>query len=200
MTVSYCVYVSEVVCNHTLFLGYHEFLFGFPSFLSIFHISTLQDDFFILHEDEYDSMLQCVFKTEFLGLLCKRYEEKTHRKLPLMFHNQWARPSSCPVHSWLPFMWPLPVWCHLRFILHSINLSHPLWVPDTIRWSWNVVIMHLCFSATIFFRVSLALARNHISDFVDLCFVNLGIGCTKSCIQLMKKLQDHSKIFSLQIS
>ncbi|XP_048850057.1 unconventional myosin-Ie-like isoform X1 [Brienomyrus brachyistius] len=51
-------------------------------------LSTLQDDFFILHEDEYDSVLQCIFKTEFLGLLCKRYEERTHRKLPLMFHNQ----------------------------------------------------------------------------------------------------------------
>uniref|UniRef100_A0A8C9U5Z3 Osteoclast-stimulating factor 1 n=1 Tax=Scleropages formosus TaxID=113540 RepID=A0A8C9U5Z3_SCLFO len=51
-------------------------------------LSTLQDDFLIVHEDEYDSMLQCVFKTEFLSLLCKRFEEKTHRKLPLMFHNQ----------------------------------------------------------------------------------------------------------------
>ncbi|KAL4629512.1 unconventional myosin-Ie-like isoform X1 [Arapaima gigas] len=51
-------------------------------------LSTLQDDFLIVHEDEYDSMLQCVFKTEFLGLLYKRYEEKTHRKLPLLFHNQ----------------------------------------------------------------------------------------------------------------
>uniref|UniRef100_A0A8C9WNP0 Osteoclast-stimulating factor 1 n=1 Tax=Scleropages formosus TaxID=113540 RepID=A0A8C9WNP0_SCLFO len=47
-------------------------------------LSTLQDDFLIVHEDEYDSMLQCVFKTEFLSLLCKRFEEKTHRKLPLI--------------------------------------------------------------------------------------------------------------------
>ncbi|KAJ8287983.1 hypothetical protein COCON_G00006420 [Conger conger] len=50
-------------------------------------MSTLQDDFFIVHEEHYDSVLQCVFKTEFLSLLYKRYEEKTQRKLPLKFNN-----------------------------------------------------------------------------------------------------------------
>ncbi|KAF4102956.1 myosin IEb [Onychostoma macrolepis] len=49
--------------------------------------STLQDDLFILHEDQYDSVLQSVFKTEFLSLLYKRYEEKTRKKLPLKFNN-----------------------------------------------------------------------------------------------------------------
>uniref|UniRef100_A0A8C1CW00 Osteoclast-stimulating factor 1 n=1 Tax=Cyprinus carpio carpio TaxID=630221 RepID=A0A8C1CW00_CYPCA len=50
-------------------------------------LSTLQDDLFIVHEDQYDSVLQSVFKTEFLSLLYKRYEEKTRKKLPLKFNN-----------------------------------------------------------------------------------------------------------------
>ncbi|XP_051484036.1 unconventional myosin-Ie isoform X2 [Apus apus] len=50
-------------------------------------LSTMQDDIFILHEQEYDSFLESVFKTEFLSLLSKRYEEKTQRKLPLKFSN-----------------------------------------------------------------------------------------------------------------
>uniref|UniRef100_A0A8C0BMF1 Myosin IE n=1 Tax=Buteo japonicus TaxID=224669 RepID=A0A8C0BMF1_9AVES len=50
-------------------------------------LSTMQDDVFILHEQEYDSLLESVFKTEFLSLLSKRYEEKTQRKLPLKFSN-----------------------------------------------------------------------------------------------------------------
>lgn len=50
-------------------------------------LSTLQDDFFIIHEEEYDSVLQSVFKTEFLSLLVKRFQEKTDRKLPLKFNN-----------------------------------------------------------------------------------------------------------------
>ncbi|XP_039974336.1 myosin IEb [Xiphias gladius] len=50
-------------------------------------LSTLQDDFFIIHEEEYDSVLQSVFKTEFLSLLVKRYQDKTQKKLPLKFNN-----------------------------------------------------------------------------------------------------------------
>ncbi|XP_077328497.1 unconventional myosin-Ie isoform X1 [Lithobates pipiens] len=50
-------------------------------------LSTLQDDFFILHEQEYDSLLESLFKTEFISLLSKHYEEKTQRKLPLKFNN-----------------------------------------------------------------------------------------------------------------
>ncbi|KAH0512066.1 Unconventional myosin-Ie [Microtus ochrogaster] len=50
-------------------------------------LSTMQDDIFILHEQEYDSLLESVFKTEFLSLLAKRYEEKTQKKLPLKFSN-----------------------------------------------------------------------------------------------------------------
>ncbi|XP_069041225.1 myosin IEb [Lepisosteus oculatus] len=50
-------------------------------------LSTLQDDFFIIHEERYDSVLQSTFKTEFLSLLYKRYEESCQRKLPLKFNN-----------------------------------------------------------------------------------------------------------------
>ncbi|XP_072837845.2 unconventional myosin-Ie [Pogona vitticeps] len=50
-------------------------------------LSTMQDDFFVLHEQEYDSLLESVFKTEFLSLLSKRYEEKMQRRLPLKFSN-----------------------------------------------------------------------------------------------------------------
>uniref|UniRef100_A0A4W6DKV1 Osteoclast-stimulating factor 1 n=1 Tax=Lates calcarifer TaxID=8187 RepID=A0A4W6DKV1_LATCA len=50
-------------------------------------LSTLQDDFFIIHEEEYDSVLQSIFKTEFLSLLVKRYQDKTQKKLPLKFNN-----------------------------------------------------------------------------------------------------------------
>ncbi|MEQ2158883.1 hypothetical protein GOODEAATRI_016781, partial [Goodea atripinnis] len=46
-----------------------------------------KDDFFIIHEEEYDSVLQSIFKTEFLSLLVKRYQEKTDKKLSLKFNN-----------------------------------------------------------------------------------------------------------------
>ncbi|CAL8248868.1 unnamed protein product [Lota lota] len=50
-------------------------------------LSTMQDDFFIIHEEQYDSVLQSIFKTEFISLLVKRYKEKTQKKLPLKFNN-----------------------------------------------------------------------------------------------------------------
>lgn len=55
-------------------------------------VSTLQDDVFIIHQEEYDSVLQSVFKTEFLSLLVKRYQEKTQKKLPLKFNNLSVEP------------------------------------------------------------------------------------------------------------
>uniref|UniRef100_A0A8C5FQY2 Myosin IEb n=1 Tax=Gadus morhua TaxID=8049 RepID=A0A8C5FQY2_GADMO len=50
-------------------------------------LSTMQDDFFIVHEEQYDSVLESNFKTEFISLLVKRYEENGQRKLPLKFNN-----------------------------------------------------------------------------------------------------------------
>lgn len=51
--------------------------------------STRQDDFFILHESQYDSLLESTFKTEFLSLLSKRYEEMTKRKLTISFADRY---------------------------------------------------------------------------------------------------------------
>ncbi|XP_038138343.1 unconventional myosin-If [Cyprinodon tularosa] len=51
-------------------------------------LSTRQDDFFILHEAQYDSLLESNFKTEFLSLLSKRYEEVTQRKLAISFSDR----------------------------------------------------------------------------------------------------------------
>nr|XP_020653907.1 unconventional myosin-Ie-like isoform X1 [Pogona vitticeps]XP_020653908.1 unconventional myosin-Ie-like isoform X2 [Pogona vitticeps] len=51
-------------------------------------LSTLQDDFIIIHEPQYDSVLECVFKTELLSLLYKRYEERTQKQLLVKFSNQ----------------------------------------------------------------------------------------------------------------
>uniref|UniRef100_A0A8C4F0N4 Osteoclast-stimulating factor 1 n=1 Tax=Dicentrarchus labrax TaxID=13489 RepID=A0A8C4F0N4_DICLA len=51
-------------------------------------LSTRQDDFFILHESQYDSLLESNFKTEFLSLLSKRYEDVTKRKLTISFTDR----------------------------------------------------------------------------------------------------------------
>ncbi|XP_029286156.1 unconventional myosin-If [Cottoperca gobio] len=51
-------------------------------------LSTRQDDFFILHEAQYDSLLESTFKTEFLSLLLKRYEDVTKRKLTISFTDR----------------------------------------------------------------------------------------------------------------
>uniref|UniRef100_A0A8C6XXV4 Myosin IEb n=1 Tax=Naja naja TaxID=35670 RepID=A0A8C6XXV4_NAJNA len=51
-------------------------------------LSMLQDDFLILHESQYDTVLESVFKTELLSLLFKRYGERTQKQLPIKFSNQ----------------------------------------------------------------------------------------------------------------
>jgi myosin-1 len=50
----------------------------------------MQDDLLILHEQEYDSLLECTFKTEFISLLARRFEERTQRKLPLKFGTTYV--------------------------------------------------------------------------------------------------------------
>uniref|UniRef100_A0A8D1Q3Q9 Myosin IF n=1 Tax=Sus scrofa TaxID=9823 RepID=A0A8D1Q3Q9_PIG len=56
-------------------------------------LSTRQDDFFILQEDAADSFLESVFKTEFVSLLCKRFEEAVRRPLPLTFSTRAPPPT-----------------------------------------------------------------------------------------------------------
>ncbi|XP_058871137.1 unconventional myosin-If-like [Acipenser ruthenus] len=51
-------------------------------------LSMRQDDFFVIHEEQYDSLLESMFKTEFLSLLCKRFEELTKSKLNLNFSDR----------------------------------------------------------------------------------------------------------------
>lgn len=56
--------------------------------------STRQDDFFILQEDAADSFLESIFKTEFVSLLCKRFEEAVRRPLALTFSDTYDPPTS----------------------------------------------------------------------------------------------------------
>ncbi|KAK3098251.1 hypothetical protein FSP39_017626 [Pinctada imbricata] len=51
-------------------------------------LSTLQDDLFIIHiNNDYSSLLESVFKTEFLMTLSKKYKEKTSRELSIIFND-----------------------------------------------------------------------------------------------------------------
>ncbi|XP_053405072.1 unconventional myosin-Ie-like [Mercenaria mercenaria] len=50
--------------------------------------STMQDDLFLLHiQNDYASVLESMFKTEFLSLLTKRYKDKTGKELRLQFSD-----------------------------------------------------------------------------------------------------------------
>lgn len=50
--------------------------------------STMADDLFVLHvQNDYASVLESVFKTEFLTLLTKRYKDKTGKDLRLTFSD-----------------------------------------------------------------------------------------------------------------
>ncbi|XP_053974659.1 unconventional myosin-If-like isoform X1 [Hylaeus volcanicus] len=60
------------------------------TFNQISHVSlsTLQDDFFIVHtKEDYASLLESLFKTEFLIVLSKRYVEETGHILNIKFSN-----------------------------------------------------------------------------------------------------------------
>ena len=49
----------------------------------------MQDDIFVLHvQNDYASVLESVFKTEFLTLLTKRYKDKTGNDLRLSFSDK----------------------------------------------------------------------------------------------------------------
>lgn len=51
-------------------------------------VSEMQDDLFVLHiNNDYDSLLESLFKTEFLHVLSKKYEAKCQRKLRLNFEH-----------------------------------------------------------------------------------------------------------------
>ncbi|KAJ4435524.1 Unconventional myosin-Ie [Periplaneta americana] len=59
-------------------------------FENISHVSlsTFQDDFIILHmKEDYDSLLEMIFKTEFLLLLNKKYQTQLGREINVKFSN-----------------------------------------------------------------------------------------------------------------
>lgn len=74
---------------HRLASTYHVFLHP-HLMLSCLFPSTRQDDFFILQEEAADSFLESIFKTEFVSLLSKRFEEAARRPLPLTFSDVYA--------------------------------------------------------------------------------------------------------------
>ncbi|XP_052276602.1 unconventional myosin-Ie-like isoform X2 [Dreissena polymorpha] len=50
--------------------------------------STMQDDLFVMNiQNDYASVLESIFKTEFLSLLTKRYKDKTGKELRLIFSD-----------------------------------------------------------------------------------------------------------------
>ena len=52
--------------------------------------SPLQDDFIVLHiPGEYDSVLETVFKTEFLTLLSSKYQDSMNRQLKVDINNRY---------------------------------------------------------------------------------------------------------------
>ncbi|XP_067665712.1 unconventional myosin-Ie-like isoform X1 [Haliotis asinina] len=56
-------------------------------------LSTMQDDFFILHiQGDYSSLLESTFKTEFLTVLTKRYKDKTGKTLQPQFSDSLEFP------------------------------------------------------------------------------------------------------------
>lgn len=63
-------------------------------FISIFVSSPLQDDFIILHiPGEYDSVLETVFKTEFLTLLSSKYQDSVNRQLKVDIASRYDKHS-----------------------------------------------------------------------------------------------------------
>lgn len=80
------LHCENTLMFYKLFTVFVEALDGLFFFVLFF--STRQDDFFILHETQYDSLLESNFKTEFLSLLSKRYEDVTKRKLTISFTDR----------------------------------------------------------------------------------------------------------------
>lgn len=49
----------------------------------------MQDDYFILNvQNDYGSLLENVFKTEFLTVLSKKYKERTGKELYIQFSDR----------------------------------------------------------------------------------------------------------------
>ena len=54
----------------------------------MWHRRTKQDDFIVIHcPSDYDTVVEMVFKTEFLTLLSDKFREKTGRSLIINFSD-----------------------------------------------------------------------------------------------------------------
>uniref|UniRef100_A0A0L8IEF8 Myosin motor domain-containing protein n=1 Tax=Octopus bimaculoides TaxID=37653 RepID=A0A0L8IEF8_OCTBM len=52
-------------------------------------LSPLQDDMFVIFvQNQYENLLESVFKTELISILKKRYQEKTKRELTVLFNTK----------------------------------------------------------------------------------------------------------------
>ena len=78
----YCVTPARATAKETTspqaVARFEAMVFIYLTFL----FSPLQDDFIVVHiPGEYDSVLETVFKTEFLTLLSSKYQDSTNRQL-----------------------------------------------------------------------------------------------------------------------
>uniref|UniRef100_A0A8C9VVM4 Osteoclast-stimulating factor 1 n=1 Tax=Scleropages formosus TaxID=113540 RepID=A0A8C9VVM4_SCLFO len=104
-------------------------------------LSTMQDDFLILHEQQYDSLLECTFKTEFITRLARHFMEHTQRKLPLKFSTilelklkkeswgPWSTGGSRQVH----FVWGQSDLATLRVSSRVLQVSIGPGLPKNSR-------------------------------------------------------------------
>ena len=71
----------------------------------VYFSSPLQDDFIVLHiPGEYDSVLETVFKTEFLTLLSSKYQDSLSRQLKVDITSRYDDKSKrlcarCPLNG-----------------------------------------------------------------------------------------------------
>lgn len=89
---------SKMKANLVQLINSLKTIFKFTNFLLIYetfnisadikhtYFSPLQDDMMVIHiNNDYSSMLESIFKTEFLATLKKRYKETVNRELSIVF-------------------------------------------------------------------------------------------------------------------
>lgn len=102
--------------------------------LVIYFSSPLQDDFIVLHiPGEYDSVLETVFKTEFLTLLSSKYQDSLSRQLKVDITSRYDGKfkgiyTTCPV-----------------MFLYPVNLRDEL---------LNLIFLETSLSCILFFKFS----------------------------------------------
>lgn len=98
---------------------------GVTRYLLFWIFSSMQDDFFIVQvANEYDSVFESLFKTEFLHVLSKTFKNKLNRELRLTFGNSWALRFCCsqPIE--------IRCLCLTFFAAEIVALLHLVWEFD----------------------------------------------------------------------